>query len=239
MIYDCNRKEASHGRRSTCPTCGGELIAKCGEIVRWHWAHRANECDSWAEPESDWHVGWKLRFPENFREVTMGQHRADIKIPGNARKNVIEFQRSSISVKDVAAREAHYGNMAWVLDGQAFKDRFEVFRDRGAWRFYWRLQRKTWLFAEKEIWVDFGPLSSDEITPHKFAADVKYYRGWVRDTFEKNPEMFCIHWMKGSRGSGEWFSRDEFVAMHLPRLLPLQTDDRQSGEAFAQYMENH
>ena len=26
-------------RRATCPGCDSEVVAKTGEVVRWHWAH--------------------------------------------------------------------------------------------------------------------------------------------------------------------------------------------------------
>jgi hypothetical protein len=59
-----------------------------------------------------WHLGWQERFPEHMREVTIGPHRADVKTS----KCVIEFQHSPISVEDIQAREAFYGNMVWVFD---------------------------------------------------------------------------------------------------------------------------
>lgn len=46
MIYGlCNsaRIEAFPGGRAICPTCGGDLIAKCGRLVQWHWAHAGDE----------------------------------------------------------------------------------------------------------------------------------------------------------------------------------------------------
>jgi len=47
----------------------------------------------------------------------MGPHRADIRTPGGL---VVEIQHSGISSEDVAAREAFYGNMVWLLDGRNF-----------------------------------------------------------------------------------------------------------------------
>lgn len=53
---------AKPGGRARCPHCGGDMIAHCGTLVSWHWAHVANECDPWYEPESDWHRSKKLSF---------------------------------------------------------------------------------------------------------------------------------------------------------------------------------
>lgn len=64
MLYaleDGEHRTARPQRGGKCPGCSGDLIAKCGEINAWHWAHRANDCDPWHEPESEWHIGWKLQ----------------------------------------------------------------------------------------------------------------------------------------------------------------------------------
>lgn len=106
--------EPSPGCRAVCPGCGGVLIAKCGEINEWHWAHVSADCDSWSDGETGWHIGWKKLFPPQCCEVVLGPHRADVKI-GN---EVIEFQSSSISVEDIRERERFYGSMTWVFDAQ-------------------------------------------------------------------------------------------------------------------------
>ena len=111
------RLEASPKARGTCPCCKGVVIAKCGQLVSWHWAHTVKDCDSWSEPESDWHIGWKSLFPKHCQEVTIGDHRADVQ----TNRGVIEFQKSYLSVEEIQAREKHYGNMVWVIDGEAFQ----------------------------------------------------------------------------------------------------------------------
>ena len=50
------RVRATPGGCATCPMCGGKVIAKCGDIMSWHWAHEASDCDTWSEGESDWHA---------------------------------------------------------------------------------------------------------------------------------------------------------------------------------------
>lgn len=108
--------QAWPGLRATCPACGGDVVPKCGEIVEWHWAHKARDCDSWGEPESQWHLGWKARFPADWQEVVMGPHRADVRTP----RGVIEFQKSAISAAEIREREQFYGKMIWVVDASGF-----------------------------------------------------------------------------------------------------------------------
>ena len=114
MIYDIYRQRATPRSKSTCPSCGNALIAKCGSLVTWHWAHKASECDAWSEPESAWHISWKEHFEEQFgaqTEQVMGPHRADIVIDGQ----VIELQYGFLSADEIAEREAFYGpSMAWI-----------------------------------------------------------------------------------------------------------------------------
>lgn len=110
------------GQRAICTHCDDEVIAKCGQIVRPHWSHKADrDCDPWGEPEGEWHRGWKELVRIDQCEVTMKRteggvvlhHRADIV---GDRGVVIELQHSSISSETIQAREAFYGRMVWVFD---------------------------------------------------------------------------------------------------------------------------
>lgn len=101
----------------TCPLCDGPVIAKCGEVNIWHWAHRTADCDPWAEPMSQWHLDWQQLVPQDRREVVIANHRADILTP---RGLVVEIQRSPLSTADITERETHYtkhcGGMVWIFD---------------------------------------------------------------------------------------------------------------------------
>lgn len=115
------RLEAEPGLSATCPECGRSVIAKCGEQRVWHWSHIGrSDCDSWSEPETMWHRGWKSLFPLSAREVSCraesGEiHRADVKTQAGL---VLEFQRSPIAPAEQRKREAFYGEqLAWVVDG--------------------------------------------------------------------------------------------------------------------------
>lgn len=118
FAFDRNKKRVlpSPKAKAVCPVCGAPVIAKCGEIVTWHWSHLTKDCDPWYEPESAWHRHWKERFPEDWREVVIGKHRADIKTP----RGVVEFQASPISSSDVQERESFYGKMIWVVKADMF-----------------------------------------------------------------------------------------------------------------------
>lgn len=145
------RIEAQLGLRGTCPGCGGEVYAKCGEVLVWHWAHVTAECDSWTEPESEWHLDWKSRFPEEFQEVSLGEHRADVK----GSMAVLEVQRSPIAPEMIREREEFYGEMYWVLKGADFADRFSIwYLGEGDYGWRWKMPRKSWDAAEATVVID-------------------------------------------------------------------------------------
>jgi hypothetical protein len=109
---------------ATCPACGANVRAKCGNLNVWHWAHiNTEDCDTWSEPEGEWHLGWKEVFPQDWREVVIGEHRADIRTIGGL---VIELQHSSITPEVIAEREHFYENMIWIFDATEYVERCEV-----------------------------------------------------------------------------------------------------------------
>lgn len=143
---------ASPGLKAQCPQCKNTVIAKCGEINIWHWSHLANECDSWSEPESRWHIKWKERFAPELREVVIGPHRADVK----TNKLVVEFQNSSISAGEIQERELFYKNMVWVVNAREFASNLS-FRSRdGFASFRWYHPRKSWWSAKQPLIFDIG-----------------------------------------------------------------------------------
>lgn len=140
-----------------CPICGSAVLPKCGPIRTHHWAHVRAECDSWAEPESEWHLGWKSRFPLDQVEVSFGPHRADVATA----LRVIEFQNSAISPEDIHARETFYSGvrprgMVWVLNGVNWDSQFSLTPKDGFISFKWRRCPARWLLATAPICVDFG-----------------------------------------------------------------------------------
>jgi hypothetical protein len=119
--------EATPKITGNCPLCERTVFSKCGEINIWHWAHRKDEsCDSWYEPETEWHKNWKLTFGKDNCEIVISKdcikHIADIFTND---KVVIELQNSPIQKPIIRRRENFYGErMLWVINGKHFKENF-------------------------------------------------------------------------------------------------------------------
>lgn len=203
MRYALGRQEPTPKARSQCPLCGDEVIAKCGKIVTWHWAHAANDCDQWSEPETQWHVDWKERYPLECREVVIGKHRADVHFEGRT----IEFQNSPISRDEISEREQFYGKgLVWVVNGSSFESRF-LMRSRRAsggsdyWTFRWKHAHSSWFGHTRELFIDF----CDEgiLDRSRWRPGVHKERGlfWVKRLGSEFP---CGGW-------GKWVSRGWFV----------------------------
>lgn len=125
VLVSEQKQEALPGGKGVCRRCGGDVIAKCGSRRVHHWAHRGKrECDSWWEPETEWHRRWKNNFPIEYQEFIQydeqsgEKHIADVRTPHGL---VIEFQHSHLDLRERAARERFYGNMLWVVDGTRLK----------------------------------------------------------------------------------------------------------------------
>ncbi|MGO4513951.1 competence protein CoiA [Bradyrhizobium sp. 2TAF36] len=175
------RVEASPDGRATCPTCNGEVIAKCGSYRIWHWAHRGmQDCDSWAEKETEWHRAWKNRFPADHQEVVLhdGQsgerHVADVRTSHGL---VIEFQHSHLDPKERTERESFYGNMLWVVDGTRLKGDYPRFlkgidRHRPIINGHFLLAfpeeclPKIWLESSVPVIFDFRGVDASESSDH-------------------------------------------------------------------------
>ena len=121
-IANGGRSAPAPSLRGVCCLCGSEMISKCGQYVRWHWAHKSRtNCDAWQESETDWHRYWKNAFPIDCQEVvhtddgTREKHIADVKTPGGV---VVDVQHSPISEVEVRNRERFYRNMIWIVDAR-------------------------------------------------------------------------------------------------------------------------
>jgi competence protein CoiA len=120
-LVDGEKVEAQPKLRGICPHCESEMIAKCGRVKVWHWAHKGKPpCDPWWESETEWHRAWKSHFPIEWQEVsqinpiTGEMHIADVKNPYGL---VIEFQHSPIKLYERLSREEFYKEMIWIVDG--------------------------------------------------------------------------------------------------------------------------
>jgi len=153
---------ASPKQRAHCPLCREPVLSKCGEIVDWHWAHVVGgDCDPWSEPETPWHRWWKERAPVAWREVTVGEHRADIRRPDD--RVVIELQHSPITADEIRTREAFYGHMVWLLDGRMLAHGMPQLGEPtprlwqvrpGTWRWLW--PRRVFQQARRKVFIDLG-----------------------------------------------------------------------------------
>ena len=145
------RIKARPSCKALCPLCKKEVIAKCGEINTWHWAHKsAIECDTWAEGETEWHLSWKSIVKKEFCEVKIGNHRADIK----GFCGVIELQNSPISTSEIKERENHYKNMIWLFKA----DNYHIsLSDKGSYcGFIWKWPRKSIITSKSRVYFDLG-----------------------------------------------------------------------------------
>lgn len=110
--------------RAFCPNCKSILIAKCGDLNIWHWAHEnLLDCDTWHyEPKTKWHIEWQNHFPGNQIEVYLSRdgqaHIADIL---TSKEVTIEIQNSTISTTEILEREQFYKKMIWVVNSKEFK----------------------------------------------------------------------------------------------------------------------
>jgi competence protein CoiA len=179
MLYAMDgsiRIVATPKARAQCPDCGEPVIAKCGDIVTWHWAHLAGgECDAWAEGETEWHREWKSRFKNVEVTIRRGDewHRADAVTESGW---VVEFQHSPISPREIQEREKFYRRMIWVFDardarrpiksyinGVAFRDyRLLLYScddnraETGYCTFRWKHARKSISVARATTYLDLG-----------------------------------------------------------------------------------
>jgi competence protein CoiA len=128
-LVDGERATAAPKANAVCQFCGSAMVAKCGPVVTWHWAHTARpRCDTWWENETDWHRGWKARFPTEQQEIVHfasdgEKHIADVK---TAFGLVVELQNSPISLQELQSREAFYKTMIWIVNGEKFLSGFHI-----------------------------------------------------------------------------------------------------------------
>jgi len=169
-------------KNAICPLCKTNVIAKCGEIKIWHWAHKNNcECDSFGEPETEWHLNWKNCFPKECQEIIIENHRADVKI----NNIVIEFQNSPISPEKIKEREDFYEKLKWVLNGENFAKNLNLFNHKTYYKFKWKWMPKSWLISWKPIYIDLSFLKlklKKEI--EKYENGKKHYCETIETSYE-------------------------------------------------------
>tara|TARA_R100000789_G_scaffold67668_1_gene63651 strand:- start:61 stop:876 length:816 start_codon:yes stop_codon:yes gene_type:complete len=224
-LVDNERREAEPKLSGICPFCKAKTIAKCGEILSWHWAHyRKHDCDHWWENEQEWHRNWKNKFPNDWQEVIHRsedgeKHIADIKTDHSW---AIEFQHSYLDPKERRSRELFYKRMVWVVDGLRRKNDLKQFteaiQDHGiliserprihsVFPDFCRLI-KEWLPSDVPVFFDFGeqleanslwlliPMGSDK-NPCVTPIDKNTFIDWhLKGNFTPQPIMNSVRELK-------------------------------------------
>jgi hypothetical protein len=243
-IVDNIRSLAQKSVRGYCPICGSELTAKCGNYKVHHWSHKkAKNCDPWWETETEWHRNWKNNYPSDWQEFlftdpkTNEKHIADIHTEYNL---VIEFQHSSIDLKEQTCREQFYKNMIWVVDGTRLK------------RDYTRFMKsfKDFIITKKKgiYLVD----NTDEVFPSNWlnsSVPVLFdFKGIsvLNDNFDLRHNLYCLFQNKQGRYShlaeipreafirttinGEWITRTQkYIESLIPKKVqPIQNQNIQT-----------
>jgi competence protein CoiA len=176
-IINDERSEATKGAKGECPSCGAEMIARCGELRVDHWAHKGRRhCDTWWENETDWHRAWKDEFPKEWQEVIHyaddgEKHIADVKTPQGW---VLEFQHSAIKSEERMARTEFYPKLVWIVDGTRRKNDYKQFfsdvADLGSLDTKPPIQKifkgfsrllSEWDGLSSPVFVDFGHLETN------------------------------------------------------------------------------
>jgi len=129
MIYafvdGVKRAPLAKGEKAICPDCGNILTSVIPVENIKHWRHKGGDCDTWSEPEGEWHLKWKEYFDLDCREIclvdteTGERHRADILCNANTTNaTVLELQHSNISEEERISREQFYkqkNKMFWLV----------------------------------------------------------------------------------------------------------------------------
>src|ERR1043166_1136327 len=215
--------EATPRSEGYCPLCKKRLIPKCGQILVWHWAHRAGaDCCSWSEPESEWHLGWKRLFPPECCEVVMGPHRADILTPQGI---VVELQSRSISPEVAREREEFYGNMIWLFRADEFADNLQISFDTdsapyGRVSFRWEPPRTTHTRLRKPLFWDLGDGELLEVTGlsrsgHRGHGHLQPREGFAKRLLQSHAR-FVPSWLQGR----EIFKGETLQTDDLPTSPP-------------------
>lgn len=151
-IYNGEKFSPNPGLKAKCPECGDDVLAKCGVINQWHWAHVVNSTCKNNKPETQWHYEWKGNFPKECVEEKVEGHRADVYI---RRKYsfAIEFQSSSIPREDILSRNQTFKNVYWVIHA---KGKDISFDQKGfLYTAKWKHRKRSFDETNSKIFLDF------------------------------------------------------------------------------------
>lgn len=197
------RLEAKPGLTGICPGCDKPMVAKCGEVKVWHWAHAGTRmCDPWWENETEWHRKWKGHFPVEWQEriqyASDGEkHIADVK---TGKDWVLEFQHSYLKPEERRVRTAFYPKLVWIIDGNR------------------RPRLKTQFF---KTLVEMNPINQEPTIRKVFLGFSALLEEWVEEItpiifdFGEESPLWCLM----PTGSDMWvhvaaISREDFIELH-------------------------
>lgn len=202
-LINGQRQEAQPNLSSQCPACDQAMIAKCGEVKIWHWAHKGRRtCDLWWENETEWHRAWKGRFPDSWQEFVHQaengeKHIADVKTDQGW---VIEFQHSYIKPEERRSRDTFYQKLVWVVDG--------VRRKRDGTQFL-------------NAWKEGVPVGANSPVRRAFSDECVLLREWAGSDmpvfFDFGGEQVLWWLLKGTPDGSAYvapFSRSDFIEIH-------------------------
>lgn len=202
-LVNGQRQEALPNLSGECPACFHAMVAKCGEVRIWHWAHKGHRrCDPWWENETEWHRAWKNQFPADWQEIVHPteegeRHIADVKTHDGW---VIEFQHSNIRPDERRSREAFYQSLIWVVDGTR--------REKDAAQFL-----RVWANGESR-----DPLSSKRRTSRPEGALLRDWAGGGAHVFFDFGDERTLWWLfpasDNMRAYLQCISRAQFVRIH-------------------------
>ena len=131
MIYNHERKAVWQWEsgESLCPECGCRLISRKGEMVCWHWAHKAGHRSNSDCPheESAWHLAMKFVYLEfNGWDIEVPvfavgkKYRADaMNVTTGRIREFVHTLSPYYFQKHLDLKIGGY-NVVWIADGKEF-----------------------------------------------------------------------------------------------------------------------
>jgi len=198
-LVDGVRRVPTPGAKGICTGCGEELVAKCGQVNAWHWAHLpASECP-YKDDHSVWKNVWKGFFPDEQVERWINGVRVDIVGKGNI---YIMLCDTSPSPEEAEKMEDLFGDkLAWILNGNgilgqkglSLRKKSGDFPNSNYRTFRWKHARRSLAFCTKgNIYIDLD--NTHFFHFKKLYLDEAPYGGWG---YVMMPQEF-VKWKGGS-----------------------------------------
>lgn len=228
-LVNNERTLPTRGATGLCPVCSSEVIAKCGDVRIHHWAHRGERvCDHWWEPKTNWHYEWQGKFPLSWQEriqtsPTGERHVADVLTEHGL---TLEFQYSHLNQAEIAAREAFYGDMLWVVSGARLQRDFPRFakemqerarsgRHAFLLHFPEEVFHLNWTRCSKPVFFDFDGAKT----------------GFNAELAALTVPLWCLLPPIGSRAVVLKISREDFVGAALGRATIMTPEVKRDHDA--------